>query len=224
VDGLLGQLGGVLGRHHHVGRVGQHDDLLGGDVVDAGQQLVRGRVERVAAVERDGADALEQLAHPGPRDDREHPARLHRLGEALAALVDLLGHVRHVEVRDLAGTGEQGGRALGLVGVEVDLDGVAVADDQHGVAEPLQRLVPRARVQPLAGDREVRAEAEGHRLVLRMGDARRGVVGQRRGVGAAQRGDHAGEHHGQAVAAGVDHAGLAQHRQQLWSAGDRQLA
>ena len=80
------------------------------------------------------------------------------------------------------------------------------------------------RVQVLAGDREVRAVAERRRLVLRVRDARRRVVGELRRRGAAQRGDHAGEHHGQAVAAGVDDAGLAQDRQQLGTARDRQLA
>ena len=60
--------------------------------------------------------------------------------------------------------------------------------------------------------------------MLRVRDARRRVVLQRRRVGAAQRGDHAGEDDRQAVAAGVDHAGLAQDRQQLRAALDRRLA
>ena len=46
----------------------------------------------------------------------------------------------------------------------------------------------------------------------------RRVVGELGRLGAAQRGDHAGEDHGQAVAAGVDDARLAQHRQQLGAA------
>ena len=57
-----------------------------------------------------------------------------------------------------------------------------------------------------------------------MGDARRGVVLERRRRRAAQGGDHAGEHHRQPVAAGVDDAGLAQHRQQVGAALDRLLA
>ena len=79
-------------------------------------------------------------------------------------------------------------------------------------------------LHPLAGDREVRAVAVGGRLVLRVGDAGRRVVGELRRLRPAQRGDHAREHHGQAVAAGVDDARLAQDRQQLRPARDRQLA
>ena len=57
-----------------------------------------------------------------------------------------------------------------------------------------------------------------------MGDARRRVVLERRRLGAAQGGDDAGEHHGQAVAAGVHDARLAQHRQQVGAALDGLLA
>ena len=57
-----------------------------------------------------------------------------------------------------------------------------------------------------------------------MGDARRRVVVERRRLGAAQGGDDAGEDDGQAVAAGVDDARLAQHGQQVGPALDRLLA
>ena len=89
---------------------------------------------------------------------------------------------------------------------------------------PLELVVPGGRVEVLARDREVRAVAVGRRLVLRMRDPGRRVVGELRRLGAAQRRDHSREHHGQPVAAGVDDARLAQDRQQLGAAGDRQLA
>ncbi len=57
-----------------------------------------------------------------------------------------------------------------------------------------------------------------------MGDARRGVMLERRRIGAAQRADDPGEQHGQRVAAGVDDARLAQHGQQVGPALDRLLA
>ena len=57
-----------------------------------------------------------------------------------------------------------------------------------------------------------------------MADARRRVVRQRRRRLAAQRGHDPGEDHDHAVAAGVDHARLAQHRQQLGPAAHRRLA
>ena len=53
---------------------------------------------------------------------------------------------------------------------------------------------------------------------------RRRVVVELGRLGAAQGGDHAGEDHGEAEAAGVDDAGLAQHRQQVGAAPHRLLA
>ncbi len=60
--------------------------------------------------------------------------------------------------------------------------------------------------------------------MLGLRGARRRVMLERRRVGAAQRGDDAREDHGQAVAAGVHDARLAQDRQQLRAALDRGLA
>ena len=82
----------------------------------------------------------------------------------------------------------------------------------------------RVGLQAAAGDGEVRAEAVGARAVLGVGDARRRVVVERRRLLAAQRRDHAGEDDRQPVAAGVDHARLAQRREQLGAALDRVLA
>ncbi len=196
-DGLLRQLGGALGGHPHVGRVRQHDDLLGGHLVDAGQELVGRRVERRAAVQHARAEAFEELAHAVAGDDREHAAGGDRLAHAQRALLDLLVHVGHIEARDRAGAVEQVGRALGLVRVDVDLQRVRVADDQHRVAEALEPRDPRRRIEPGAGDREVRAVAIRRGRVLRVRDARGSVVLERRRVGPAQRRDHAGEDHGQ---------------------------
>ena len=60
-----------------------------------------------------------------------------------ARCCDLLVHVGDVQPRDLGDAVEQAGRALGLVGVDVDLQGRRVADDQHAVADPLQPREPR---------------------------------------------------------------------------------
>ena len=133
-------------------------------------------------------------------------------------------HVGDVEPGDRADAHEQGRRALGRVGVDVHLQRPLVADDEHRVADRLERLDPRGRIQPLAGDGEVRAVAERRGLVLRVRDAGRRVVVELRRLGAAQRGDDAGEDHGEAEAAGVDHAGLAQDREQVGTAPDRLLA
>ena len=146
------------------------------------------------------------------------------LADARRALLDLLVHVGDVEPRDLADAVEQVGRALRLVGVDVDLERVRVADHEHGVAEALEPRDPRPRLEALARDGEVRAVAVGRGRVLRVGDARRRVVLERRRIGAAQRRDHAREDDRQAVAAGVHDARLAQDRQQLGAALDRRLA
>ena len=107
--------------------------------MDAGQQLVRGGVERRAAVEHVGAQRLVEPRHPGAGDDGEHAgARAGRVavgGQAGVALGDLRAHVGHVEVRHLAGAGEDRDRRLGVVGVDVDLQRRAIADDEHGVAQ-----------------------------------------------------------------------------------------
>ena len=81
-DVLLGQLGGALGRHAHVRAVGQDDDLLGGHLVDAGEELVRGGVERRAAVEDVRAERREQRrAGPAPETTASAPRAL-RAGRA----------------------------------------------------------------------------------------------------------------------------------------------
>ena len=81
---------------------------------------------------------------PAPGDDGEHarcgrPRRVAVGGQAGVALGDLRAHVGDVEARDLAGAGEDRDRRLGVVGVDVDLQRRAVADDEHGVAQRLER-------------------------------------------------------------------------------------
>ena len=99
-----------------------------------------------------------------------------------------------------------------------------VADDEHGVAQRLEGAGVAPGVELIPGDGEVRAVAEGGGVVLGMADARRRVVSQRGRRLAAQRGHDAGEDDDHAVAAGVDDARLAQHRQQLGPAAHRRLA
>jgi hypothetical protein len=137
---------------------------------------------------------------------------------------DLGAHVGDVEARDLAGVVEDLRRLLGLVGVDVDLQRRVVADDEDRVADLLQPRHERPGLEVLAGDGEVGAVAVGLAGVLRVRDARRGVVLQLGRLGAAQGGDDAREDDRHAVAAGVDHARLAEDRQQIGAALDRGLA
>ena len=134
------------------------------NVVDAGEQLVGGRVHRRAPVDHVGAKLLVEPAQAAAARHRHHAAG--RLG-ASAALVaqaarpvgHLLVHVGYVETRDVSHRLEQGQRRVGIVGVDVHAGHLQVADDQHGIAELLEPGDERARLELLAGHREVRAEA-----------------------------------------------------------------
>ena len=104
--------------------------------MDPGQQLVGRGVERLAAGHDVGAELGEEALEALPGGDREHPGAPG--AEPGAALGDLLAHVGDVEVRHLARPLEERDRRLGLVGVDVDLEGRFVADDEDRVAEPLE--------------------------------------------------------------------------------------
>ena len=66
------------------------------------------------------------------------PAAVAVGGQAGVALGDLRAHVGDVEARHLADAGEDRDRRLGIVGVDVDLQRRAIADDEDGVAQRLQ--------------------------------------------------------------------------------------
>ncbi len=146
------------------------------------------------------------------------------VGQPRVALFDLQAHVGDVQPRDLAGAVEDGRRQLGRIGVQVHLQRARVADDEDRVAEQLERLDEASGAELSAGDGEVGAEAIGAGGVLRVCDARRRVMLELWRLVASQRGDDAGEHDRQAVAAGIDDAGVAQGGQQLGAALDRFLA
>ncbi len=101
---LVRQRRRVLRGHDHVRAVRQHDHLLGGHLVDAGQEVVRRRVERRAAVDRVHAELAEQLHQPGPADDRDR-ARARACARRRACAVEIRPlharpvHVRRVRVR-----------------------------------------------------------------------------------------------------------------------------
>ena len=179
--------------------------------MDSRQQLVGGGVEGLAAGHDVGAELGEEALQALAGGDREHPGppRL----QPGAPFGHLLAHVRHVEVGDLAGVLEEGDGRLRLVGVDVDLERHLVADHQHRVAQPLQQGHELAPGQALPGDDEVGAVAEAAVLVVGAAEARRLVAGDLGQLGAvpAQPGDDPGEDQHQAVAAGVDDTGLAQH-------------
>ena len=89
------------------------------------------------------SEAAEEARDPGRGDDREHAAA-RALGEPALAVLDLLVHVGHVEVGDLAAGGGGRHRLGGLVGVHVNLQRARIADDEHAVAERVEAAVIRA--------------------------------------------------------------------------------
>jgi hypothetical protein len=108
--------------------------------MDAGEQVVGGGIERGTGDQRRGPERAVQLRHPVAGDHGQHPRGRLTGFETLVAGAHLLVHVRHVEMRDAARTGEHVDRVVGRIGVHVHLEGRAVADDQDRVAR-----APRAR-------------------------------------------------------------------------------
>ena len=114
-------------------------------------------------------------------------------------------------------SGEHGGRPVGIVGVDMDLERRLITDDEHRVAVALELGDEAPRLQTRSGDGEVGAVAKRARLVLGVGHAGGGLVLDLRRLAAAQRADDPGQQHGERVAPGVDDSRLAQHREQIWA-------
>ena len=193
---LVRQLGGALGGHEDVGAVGQHDDLLGGDVVDArrGSPSSRGsasgrRPGRGRRGPRTGPSGRRPWRRPArrrPAGARRRPPRRRRRAPAPLPFdpTALRRASRSTTWACMSATSRRETspapaktprRLLGLVGVDVDLQRRVVADDEDRVADRLQPRARSARLQAAAGDREVGAVAVGLARVLGVGDARAGA-------------------------------------------------
>ena len=181
-DLLLRQLGGALGGHDDVRRVRQHDDLLGRHAVDAGQQLVGRRVERRPAGSGVAPSDVEQLRHA------RRPATTASTPQVAAAASarrsarcgDLLVHVGHVEARDRRrrrrrARSPRSGSSVWTWTLRVRWS--PTTSTESPIASSAR---PGRRLEPRAGDREVRAVAVRRGLVLRVGDARRARGGRAR--------------------------------------------
>ena len=192
--------------------------------MDAGEDLVGGRVEGRAAVDYVGPEALEERPHPLSGGHRDGPGA--RLPEARLARGYLLAHVRDVQSLDVPGLLEHGDRDLGLVGVDVDLERRLVSDHEHRVPQLLEPGDERARLQALAGDDEIRAVAKAAVEVMRARLSRRLVMRKvRELLGAVSKAGHrAHEDHHQAVGSSVDDAGLGEHLELARGALDGLLA
>ena len=146
--------------------------------------------------------------------------------QPLRALRRLLVHVRDLDPLDRPESRAGGERRAGVVRVDVDLQRARVADDEQRVAELLQLRLERVRVEAVALDDEDGAVAVLGQLqvdrveagLVRVLDRR---VGQRL---AGERGCDAADDLEEPGAAGVDDAGLLQHRELLRRARERVLA
>ena len=193
--------------------------------MDAGEQLVRRRVQRRAAGQRRGAQRGEQLLHALARRRprrRRRPRSARRAAPCAAGPARACRRRRGARPRRRRRTGPVARSGSSVWTWTFSVRWSPTTSTESPIASSASTHADG--IQPLAGDGEVRAVAVGRGLVLRVRDARRRVVVELRRLGAAQRGDHAGEDHGEAEAAGVDHAGLAQDGQQLGPAPDRLLA
>ena len=194
--------------------------------MDRREQVEAARGQLGTPIQRADAEALEQRPHAGAGGHRHrgaHRWRRPRRGEALVASLHLRAHVVYVEVGDGAVRVEQRRGGVGIVGVDVHLERGLIADDQHGVAEPLECRDEAPLLQIAACDREARAVPVSRRGVLRPGDARARLVRDVRSLTTPQGSQDAGQHDRERVAAGVDDARLAQRGKQFGAPPDRGL-
>ena len=136
--------------------------------------------------------------------------------QAFLALMRLLVHVRDLDAADRAARDTERQRAAGVVGVHVHLERRAIADDEQRVAELLELRFERIEIEVVAFDDEDRAVAVLRQLLMDRVDADLllpfGRLGQRL---AADGGCDAAHDLDEAGRAGIDDAGLAEHRQHL---------
>ena len=221
----------TCGGAHGVGVVGQHDDLGGAarPSIASRSMPVDGRRPGPPSTTTAPASS-KSCAQARAGGDRDDPAAAARSARCARGRGDLLGEVGDPDpVRAPGGDAGLDGGA-DVVDVDVDVPQPLAADDDERVAERRRAPLRSAGIAVVVGVEEV------HHLVRR---ARR-RSGRRLGTGVgigmwrvpsgAVHGDRppAGEHglgrvedHAEPAAAGVDDAGVAQHRELLGRPGQR---
>ena len=186
-DRLVRQLGGALGGHDHVRRVGEHDDLLGGRAVDAGQQVVGRGVERRAAVERHGAERAEQRGHAVARHDGQRarrsrrarrPRRRRRGARRARPSAGACRRRRAARPPRVPSNSPVASSGSSVWTWTLSVWRSPTTSTESPIASSCG--IHGAGIEVVAGDGEVRAVAVARRVVLGMGDARRRVVLERR--------------------------------------------
>jgi hypothetical protein len=123
-------------RHDDVLVVGQQHDFVGGERVDRLEQVGRGGVHRLPALDHLlGAEALEQAAVSSARDHGDHARTRGAAGERgeepLLALLGLAVHVGDLDALDRADARAERERRAGIIGVDVNLERLGVAYDEQ---------------------------------------------------------------------------------------------
>ena len=159
----LGKESRLAGAQHDVVVVRQHDRFRGAGACDRVQELLCGRVHRLAAVDDAGrAHALEEPAVALAGYDR-HDGRPPIVGsvmrEPLLALSRLQLHVRDLDALDRADGGACPERGPGIVRVDVRLQRRLVADHEQRIPEGREVALQILSFEPLALDDEARAVA-----------------------------------------------------------------
>ena len=191
-----------------------------GHLVDPGQQLVGRGVERLPARHDVGAELGEEPLEAAPGGNRQGAA-----APALSRSRRSATCSRMSATSRLVTSPTPSKRATAASGSSVCTWTLRVASSPTTRTEsprPSSRGRCRRASEAAAGDDEVRAVAEAAVLVVGQAEARRLLVRDLRHRGVPpQAGDDAGQDQDQAVAAGVDDAGFAQHLELLGCARPR---
>src|ERR687891_114642 len=136
--------------------------------LDGRDDLRRGRVHGLPALNTGGAEALEEPPVAGAGADRHDAAlgRLRRRRQPFLPLGGLDVHVLDVDLLDDADGGAERERGARLVRVEVHLHRAARADDHERVAEAPQLLLEPLGLGVVTLDEEGRAVAEARELLV----------------------------------------------------------
>ena len=236
LDAAIGERVDLLRDGNDVLVVGQHDDALRRRRLDRLEDLRRRRVHRLAAGDDDlHAEAREQPADAVAHRDRDDRGLDRGEGRDVAgavppaathscSCVDLLEQVGDPDLMRSARFDAGFDRGADVVGVDVAVPDAVAADDDDRVAERAPRVLER-------GDRRVGRVEQVHHLVAQAGDVvaaevrldRRGREPQRR-LGDRPAVDDLEERGASSSVKPLPPASttpaLAQHREQVGSAGD----
>ena len=136
--------------------------------MDAGEDFVGRRVERLAAVEHLRSERAVKLCYPLASDNRQRAAARVSgcfAGQPLVAVGDLRRHIGNVEARYMAGAVKKRRCRFRLICMDVNPQRYLIANNEDRIAKLLkQGDVLLRRAKPLStarADRKVGAETKG---------------------------------------------------------------